>query len=633
MMTARSEEDTYVASKIWKNTCQLEDGTSVVVPIKNSYMVQGGGGVAGDCMSPWIHVGDTGNSACIFGVHLGRIGNDAITCCITQEDLASRATAQCYTFGPDDPITTDCIVKHDFGVKGTLYSGNLKKKYSMPMKSKIGWSPITCVLHKGELLPPLFPLSSAPAKLAASIGDLETPLQRSNLKIGRVTKPPLHADIQAIFDDPEMVNEMTFGFDHILKGQQRKTIKNLTWNQNLFGEPGVIDALEQTSSVGHPYRYYKLKRSDLFSVEKQTFEPRLLKDYLDYRERMSIGRGEKAVVIDCLKDEKLPLKDKKFETPRLFCVGGLLHNLLMREELGLLMEELKKHFSMSGCAVGINPHSKQWKALAAYLGIGVESISLGGGDFKGWDWSISHKFTKPFFHWTNRWKKYKKGTKDYKRLKNLIYSITSCVHVSNTRVYSVFGCNSSGNYLTCLFNSFVNWCLHYLAYYAYAPSDAKQFADAVHLAVFGDDSLFGIQDPEIASFYHMKNLQVFFKQFFGMDYTDPKKNQAIDFFLDHDDVDFLSRQFRFDKIYVFAPLTKETIYDMLSYTASSEFMTNLEIFQECTRSAGMESFHHGPGFFEDVRSKLDDRCRLLGIEHFFGTYESWLTRYNADILH
>lgn len=473
--------------------------------------------------------------------------------------------------------------------------------------------------------------------------DGKTPLHRSQEKTEIVKERSMVPDeVMSYMTNKEKMKHTYEGFDWIPKNQPKDKPPVGTPQEVILGVDGEISSLDKTKSSGHPYRSMGISRSDCFDPATGIITEKFLAEVESYLDKLA-EEAEPQVNTNIVstKVELLPMKDDKFMTPRLYKIAPLLNLVAMKMYFGWIFDNLKKHWASTDNAVGVNVYSAGWRFIASKLKLNHNaknkdaSFKFGGGDFKRWDRSIFYGFWRPFFHWANSFHRFEKGTRDFKILKNLCKSIVSSLNIVGGRLYSESGTLASGNFATTIFNCFVNRYIHKLGYIFFGLEKHGAFEENVWAWFYGDDSVWTVREGPISQGYTMLRLRDFFLSVFGIIYTPPTKD-AKDFkkFLDREEVSFLKRDFVYDEDgNCLCPLEKGTIKSMLMYVDTSSDLTELEMFMAKSESAGSEAFMHGRKWFDEVRMKVNSRCKLLGITNNFGTYEERAAIYRAACMY
>jgi hypothetical protein len=154
-----------------------------------------------------------------------------------------------------------------------------------------------------------------------------------------------------------------------------------------------------------------------------------------------------------------------------------------------------------------------------------------------------------------------------------------------------------------------------------------RFEEWVRFCAYGDDNL-GQVHPEIAGWYNMLVLKEKFRDWFGMNYTTPGKDDVTSPFLAKDQISFLARKFRpivheGAIVAVAAPLDMDSIYGMLAWIrqppegAKDSYGNPLTVdtqLQANIRTAIAEMSNYPKRQYNQFRFKLLGWCKKAGIQ-------------------
>jgi hypothetical protein len=143
------------------------------------------------------------------------------------------------------------------------------------------------------------------------------------------------------------------------------------------------------------------------------------------------------------------------------------------------------------------------------------------------------------------------------------------------------------------------------------PLNVRQFRKEVFSCFYGDDSIMSITD-KVIGWFNQPIISELMSEIAHI-YTDETKSKNITRNAKTlAEVNFLKRTFRKHMGLWYAPLSKETIEEMILWTTkkvTKEFGT-----KENIRAASMESWAHGEEYFNCFKNKVSDWCRTRGIE-------------------
>jgi hypothetical protein len=599
------------------------------------YKMIDGMGVAGDCGQPYLWTDPTG-VVHLIGIHTGRTGNHSYFSPIFQEDLSGKFFAQCYI--PEYlPINTPQISKIVENEK-YLYLGKAPKPKIIPSETRLRPSPAQGD-HERE---PLYgEPTTAPGILRETWiddengGHLATPLKSAKKKLSGAPVRAMKSWFQEVVDRfPEKAFEGFFP-----RGMDLRNVRMWTMEEALFGIPGVWDGFTRDTAIGYDIECAMPKirsRKELWDPEKKWIHPllRILVENIFN----AIDRGElpRHVVAGCLKDETRPID--KVETPRIFMIGSLSHQIFTVMCCGALVTEMKRCRASSDSAIGTNIHGFDWKAIYQKIlsGKGWKFINGDGRFFDSsicpWPAEFLAKACLPYYG-------FPESDKRYRYVQAAFLSSVGPILIIVDEVYDLSFMNPSGQWLTGFLNTFVNqigfnfFFMWVVEQHKAAHPELEKFtrSQALPLALYGDDNMAAVI-KEFQRFINMNTFGEFLYENFGITYTTAQKGLVLPDFVPKDDVEFLARKFRVEGGNIKAPLNEESIYSMVYWirepakdnpegnTLDSQFLVNLE-------QAHQEWFHYGKDRFELEADKIRGLCRDLGILYPGKSYDEYADRW------
>jgi len=199
----------------------------------------------------------------------------------------------------------------------------------------------------------------------------------------------------------------------------------------------------------------------------------------------------------CLKDELTTKEKSENGNTRLFSACSIYLLLLARRYLLSFVENVTSDPIQSFCALGINPHSQDWKMLFARLKRFGSATKWLPGDFKKFDASqkrlLAHtscRIIKQWFKWHSDF------DEDFYNVLDGIFECTyEGLYILLNVIYRAPGSNPSGQLLTTIHNCIVNLVAHIYCVMSerrsmgdkqYTPDD--YFRD-FEFTAFGDDHI------------------------------------------------------------------------------------------------------------------------------------------------
>jgi hypothetical protein len=612
------------------------DGMKVVTFHRDYYVLPGGEGAAGHCGYPYISTDP--QSACYFaGVHVAQLGEDSIIVPVFKEDILELEEAFSQNmevpyefYMPEEALEKmeHLPISHGYVPPGFTYLGSLKKPRVMPENTVFEPSPF---MQDEE--GPIFPVTMAPARLAPFMKDGQrvSPLILGMEKYGKAAVPNLPPWLYE-----SIINEPRRWYKHYATPPDEH-LRQLTIDEAAFGSTELgVQSLDTNTSGGVVLAAHGKKRKDVFDCEKGYLADEIRERVAKEQLLAEQGKYAEHIVGFCVKDELLPLEKVELGKSRVFAIGDFTNLLRLKMEIGHLVTYLKKHRGTTACAIGVNPHGEDWKYIWAHIvneGFN-QPIGICGGDIRGYDVHLRWIFCWMFFLFCNDFYRYQVGSPAWHRLRAACYSIIASVFVSTYDFLKNHKANASGNWATGFINSFINYVMHHMIWVwsCRKQGESLKFHEWVRMFVYGDDNTNGAP-LLVRHIWNMLIIKEGFQELFGMEYTDPKKGEVVDEFLDPQEVVFLARKFRVaENGKVFAPLEKESIYGMLLWIRISKSVTMSSQLEQNIKTAAMEMFHYGEEEFDAFKRHVMPYCLRARVHWTGKTYNYWLDRYNQQTI-
>lgn len=251
-------------------------------------------------------------------------------------------------------------------------------------------------------------------------------------------------------------------------------------------------SIERDSSVGFPWRFKRKRRKNMISEDYEIADPELLHAVQTRIQHLEKGIGDEVVWLDCLKDEKLPLRKIKEVKTRTFSIAPIDFLIVMRVYFGAFFSAFIKNCNQFYSCVGINPESFEWHILATKLREkGTKGFSF---DYSGFDRRVDPFWISKFVDMVNQWYSDEHSRARLILMEQHIHRVSLVLDL----FYIVHWGQPSGGFLTTILNSFVNSCYVRYAFQAikekkgYLNISADDFLDVFVDRNYGDDGvLFG----------------------------------------------------------------------------------------------------------------------------------------------
>lgn len=389
----------------------------------------------------------------------------------------------------------------------------------------------------------------------------------------------------------------------------------LTWEQVINGDTyHKIPSIDGTTSPGYPYclSATKGKAPHIYLNENDThsYSAEFLSEIELMDSNLNKGVNISCIWTDVLKDETRPIEKVKMGKTRLIATCPVHFLVLCRKYFQSFVTYVQLQAAYKPVSVGINVHSMHWKVLYDRFKISAEEDgwSLLSGDFENYDGNVSAKLGRLFIDYVNEW--YDDGQVNATIRILLFKHIMEPTRLFENITYDVTGGNPSGNPITSIYNSFVQIIMWYIVFVDEFQLTTRQF----DLAVYGDDNLVLVQKPNVTT----KTMEPIFKKYFSMTYTHSTKAQVdvIDnietvTYLGRSFVKFCNQKYQHMSYVVLAPLSLQTIYEIVYFYRGKQSQMEVVLLQAC-RSVKIELSHFDRETYNLELSKLlqalEERC-------------------------
>lgn len=415
----------------------------------------------------------------------------------------------------------------------------------------------------------------------------------------------------------------------ILKCSKRKQLVEL--------DHEAMEEFKETSNGRLLYKYAS-------TPEGQRMKRRLDQKY----ENAKRGVWTAYVAKDSLKDELVAVKKVKIGKTRVFVACDDADNMFARKVLGTFCAIQKIAHMSRHCQVGVNPR-KEFHFLHRRL----QQISMVGesGDFKHWDKNLNRRVLQGVLECVKAAiidKMCQSNKLKYENFFKIIYlDMTHGFSYADGILYQRHRGMPSGHLTTAPINSEVNFFYHLinckinLILANQQPkrslkyrTDCEFIMKITDMLAYGDDKKTSIQ-YEYTDVINFSNMKKVFSEYFGLQYTDPQKNEAAYNVMDLEKLDFLSRSFFVsEKGVVFPTLKEESILGMIFWCTSNtkEVLKNtlenlkleLQLLSRERYNVYRPLFH---AILDEYKARFHDRS--IG---YLPEYEYNLTLVTRDIL-
>mgnify|MGYP003572635437 CR=1 FL=1 len=495
--------------------------------------------------------------------------------------------------------------------KALTYCGEIHRRYQQRQPTKTDIQP-------SLLYNRVFSAETAPS-LLSPVGDIN-PLIDGIMKSD---KPPILFPRNAVY---RALCDMKGDLLSLPKEPPDRKI--LTVHQAINGDPNdlSITSLNLKSSPGFPFVHYKTKkRQGKFSFFNElpncTYEPtNELQERIDLRlEAAKQGQIIPVIFYDILKDERRSLEKVHRGETRVFSVGPLDLNILIRMYFGRAISFLQRNCVGGECSVGINPHGTDWRLL--YMDLTSFSDNFIQGDYGAFDKLLPYQLIESVYSF---FKDFYQDEYEVERY-TLYLSIFSCYRLAGRQVYKPLGGNPSGNPLTVIVNSLCNMMLVRLAFFQTFPNHMAPMSQSIKLKVYGDDLVMGV--AEESEQFTFRVFQKFLNDA-GLVFKEPKKTAMVYDFVPIDKVEYLKRMFVKNISGVMAPLDLRSITEMVNWIRSCEdprlaLKLNLDVVRR-------ELVYHGEDLYNDYYSRIVKAAGKIKLGVAFTPYLDSLREWQSN---
>jgi predicted DNA-binding antitoxin AbrB/MazE fold protein len=578
----------------------------------------------GDCGSPvCLH---SNNSASILGFHVSGTAQGQGYCNSMSQDYVIKKVKElrgCFV----QSICGDVVVDAGKGIitldDNTDYLGEVPSpdQFRNPSKTAIAPSPFNGKLR--------WEPTTKPAHLTRFVkdGEVVNPMRKA---IAKQFEP-------AIPFDPDILEMAKSDFQDLVLSQSSKykfqQNKILDEYVNLNGIDGdeYMSGMNLRTSPGYPYTKHKLfdsdERKNKFGFLEEVSEDRFMlkpeiREIIEEKEAaMMQGIIPPFVWTDNSKDERLPIDKVDDGKVRVFNCGPLDLNFLTRKYFSFFIAHCM-HNNTSEVSCGIDAHSAAWHVLYKRVTKhGKDRIIA--GDYSSYDKRLPFDVIMKLLDVIQAFY----NDEFYMIRRSIFIATFNAVHLCGRSLYRCFRGNPSGTPLTTIVNCCVNAMLFRYAYmYMAIERDLSpyDFRRHVEFASFGDDNLSGVC-VSVPWFNALSFKNVMSK--YNIDYTSSCKGLITVEYESIDDVTYLKRSFVLRDGWMYAPLAKASIHEMMQWCKPSNIEMS-EIMQSTFNSFCTEIMHYGRNEYDDyvdhvmsVVSELDS-----GIELTRNDYQTLLKR-------
>lgn len=495
--------------------------------------------------------------------------------------------------------------------------GMLKEEYIpfMPRYSKV----------KPSILAGIIETKSAPAHLIPfedTDGQIVSPLKRA---LEKLESPMIRFD-QSLLDDVTRRMVVDYGMHGWLKPSANDSMRRgkLSTEENLLGDSlnSWIKPINMHTSPGYPYNLVGGKSAFLDPEEKRFHS--ILRDAIKRREKLARqGVAMPALIVDCLKDERLPSEKVAIGKTRIFNVCPLDYNYLVRKYFTRFLAKMMEKHLVNEVSVGINPHNDEWKIF--YENLRKRGDYWVAGDYSAWDKRAPYQIAMSALELVEA---FYKQFDDYEATDAVVRRVLIDQAYRSTRmavsgnkglVYQVHQSMPSGIAVTAVYNSIVNALLFRIIFAELAMQSGWEKVEAINsyhkfvaFAAYGDDHVVRVSSA-VAHFFNMLAISEQMKKH-HITYTSTMKGDVKETFVSDEDLTYLKRRFVRRMGALDAPMDEEAVIDILNWIHESKHVSVRESVENSVRSVLIELSHHERRIFDKWYKKIFSMCIAKGLD-------------------
>lgn len=550
---------------------------------------------AGDCGTPVLMAQGSAISKCV-GIHVaGTVTKDF------PFGLATRVTREMIeevleTFSEDYVAEAP----HEFLERlASTENPNLKEvrvltkceKIHMTSKTKLAPSAISRYLNwKTEKAPAIMSISDPRSKGLDPVEEAIATLAAA---------PKVLVDTSVLAESSvELLQELEEGLDYSLTGGMRE----LTFEEAVFGVPGALSGLDTSTHSGYPYCYFVDKRGKRSLIWHEEGEGRYHPDFkfycLQQLERVKNGEDIDKVFVGFMKDEvRSKTKIEKVST-RITYSNDVSYNVVCRMLFGSMVAAFNHSFPSHGYALGINPSS--YDAGKIFHRLRTSHDRLVAGDFGEFDLRHQRQIMDESFSVLGRLgASLPLSSVTFEHVRK--HETTVPLHIGPYAIRTVAN-NASGGFWTTILN-----CITADLYFRYAWKvryPTRRFSDYVKAVILGDDHILAIHEMAEWNPLMIRDDMLAVGQL----YTSAWKDQDLtENYLKFDEVMFLGNYFRLVDGRWSGALRKETLRESVTWTRNS----NLTIYEECRQMVEYAS-QWDKEFFTEYLNEINNALECIG---------------------
>jgi hypothetical protein len=394
--------------------------------------------------------------------------------------------------------------------------------------------------------------------------------------------------------------------------------------ESCFPDPGLFpytSSINRGTSSGFLHSGSNGKKNLIGTRDKWFIDPGVESRMNDFVMKAKRGVIATFPFVISLKDERRPIAKVEALKTRTFSIGMIEFVILFRQYFLPILNFIRARRIYNGIAVGMNPYSTEWDAIAEKFSKFVGDCVV-AGDFSGYDGSLQQSVIQIIGEKIIN--SFNDGEDNKKVRLALWHNITHSVHLIKSCIIAFTRGNPSGCPITTELNS-IYTILATIYAYGLVMESVNTFYDDVDILAYGDDSLSAI-NPQGA--FRLDDLVSGYKAL-GLTFTGTEKDKPP--VLAHiSQCSFLRRSFQFDRALHRwkCPLDLVVIQDMINWSRDNKSATFIQVMSCALFEQGLHSRKSYEEFAAALRKELQAPNRKHYLEKMpFPTYDLFVDDY------
>nr|WAQ80611.1 MAG: polyprotein [Fish-associated iflavirus] len=445
------------------------------------------------------------------------------------------------------------------------------------------------------------------------------------LGVSKHGKPPLNFPSHHVEEAYEDFKTVLLRAKPVIVDTKR-TIRELTVRESVFGIPGMINSIDTTTSAGYGWSKYGSGKHGLIDLDREWIHRDLLIAIRNMEEKFQSGVVPFIMAVDCLKDETLPLdKIKKPGHTRIISTLPVEYQILLRKYTMAFVVSHQAYNFETEHAIGISvcgPNEMQFDILGKIM----EGGKIVAGDFKNFGPGANAIVAAKCCEAICNWYQFYGASQKYVETLRIIMEVLVCTpHLAYDKIYKTCSGIVSGSAVTVVLNSMIHSMYIRVACLGMGIS-IRDMHENVVICTYGDDGLMRVSDYLIDKL-NVKTLREWFAQY-NIIYTSVDKSDNIIPFTSLTETSFLKHSFKLNAGQYLAALEPRSIENQINWISRKGDKV-VNTVENC-RNALSQAYAHGCSYYDKLRDTMTEALIMKGKFAYFPTYaEMRLIRYET----